>query len=83
MADNSMTGRVVVVTGVSSGIGQAIAIDLAVQSAHVVATARSSQRLTAIVASVTDVRGSGQAIPCDVTSGFDARSIRLSRPTHS
>ncbi len=75
MSDNSMTGQVIVVTGASSGIGRAIAIDLAGRGAHVVATARSTDRLAATVVSITDAGGSAQAIPCDVTSAADVHRL--------
>jgi NAD(P)-dependent dehydrogenase (short-subunit alcohol dehydrogenase family) len=75
MSDNRMTGQVIVVTGASSGLGRAIAIDLAGRGAHVVATARSTDRLAATVVSITEVGGSAQAIPCDVTSAPDVHRL--------
>ena len=60
---------VAVVTGASSGIGEAIAIDLAEQGATVVATARRKDRLDALAAAHTNIH----AVACDVA---DAESVR-------
>ncbi|MBU6227935.1 MAG: SDR family oxidoreductase [Acidobacteria bacterium] len=60
---------VAVVTGASSGIGEAIAIDLAEQGAAVVATARRKDRLDALAAAHTNIH----AVACDVA---DAESVR-------
>ncbi len=60
---------VAVVTGASSGIGEAIAIDLAAQGATVVATARRMNRLEALAKAHDNVH----AIACDVA---DAESVR-------
>ena len=75
MSHQRMSGQVVVVTGASSGIGRGIAVELAARGAHVVATARSTDRLARTVDSITDAGGSGQAIPCDVTSETGVRKL--------
>jgi NAD(P)-dependent dehydrogenase (short-subunit alcohol dehydrogenase family) len=75
MSNTSMAEQVIVVTGASSGIGRAIAIDLAGRGAHVVATGRSTDRLAATVASITGAGGSARAIPCDVTSDTDVHNL--------
>jgi len=65
----NLNGCVAVVTGASSGIGEAIAVDLARQGATVVATARRKDRLDALAASTPNIH----AIACDVA---DADSVR-------
>ena len=65
----NLNGCVAVVTGASSGIGQAIAVDLAAQGATVVATARRKDRLDALAAAHANIH----AVACDVA---DAESVK-------
>jgi len=65
----NLNGAVAVVTGASSGIGEAIAVDLAKHGATVVATARRKDRLDALAAKSANIH----AIECDVA---DADSVR-------
>ena len=53
MTDN-ITGKVIVITGASSGMGEATARDLAAQGAKVVLGARRADRLDAIVRDITE-----------------------------
>ena len=57
-----------VVTGASSGIGAATARRLAGEGFHVVAAARRTDRLQALVKEIVDGGGSATAVTCDVTS---------------
>lgn len=59
----SLNGCVAVVTGASSGIGEATARDLAARGATVVAAARRADRLASLASSVANVH----AFECDVT----------------
>lgn len=59
----SLNGCVAIVTGASSGIGEATARDLAGRGATVIAAARRTDRLAALAASVSNVH----AVECDVT----------------
>lgn len=58
---------IAVVTGASSGIGAATTRRLAAEGFHVIAAARRTDRLTALVNQITDNGGSALAVPCDVT----------------
>jgi NAD(P)-dependent dehydrogenase (short-subunit alcohol dehydrogenase family) len=60
-----LNGRVAVVTGAGSGIGRAIARQLAADGASVVALGRHRPRLDETVA---QIGGGARAIACDVTS---------------
>ena len=67
-----VTGKVALVTGASSGLGQHFAQTLAAAGATVVAAARRTDRLEALVARVAADGGRAIAVPLDVT---DAGSI--------
>ncbi|MFZ3484795.1 SDR family oxidoreductase [Sphingomonas sp. 3-13AW] len=62
-----LAGRVVVITGASSGIGQACAMAFAVKGAKVVLAARRTERLEALVTRLTAAGGEALAVATDVT----------------
>ena len=62
-----LTGRVAVVTGASSGIGEASAEHLAALGAHVVVLARRAERLDELVARIKKNGGRALALAVDVT----------------
>lgn len=78
MTDNSTP--VAVVTGASSGIGAATARRLATEGFHVVATARRTDRLTALVDEITAAGGSATAVTCDVTSDESVAALAAGLP---
>jgi len=65
-------GRVALVTGASSGLGDNFARVLAAEGATVAAAARRADRLEALVADVTRAGGKAFAVPMDVS---DAKSV--------
>jgi NADP-dependent 3-hydroxy acid dehydrogenase YdfG len=64
---NHIEGKVVVITGASSGLGAAIARLLAAQGACVVLGARRVERIQALADELTGSGGKALAIPTDVT----------------
>jgi NADP-dependent 3-hydroxy acid dehydrogenase YdfG len=64
---DSLDGTVALVTGASSGIGQASAADLAARGAAVALVARRTDRLEELATAVTDNGGRALTITADVT----------------
>ena len=73
MAD-SLKGTVALVTGASSGIGEAAAWTLARQGASVALVARREERIVELGYRITEEDGTAMAIPGDVTQQRDAES---------
>jgi short-subunit dehydrogenase len=63
-----MKGSVVFITGASSGIGRAIALDAARRGASVVVAARRLDRLTELAKEIEAAGAGALAVLCDVTS---------------
>lgn len=72
MSRSDLTGRRAFVTGANSGIGQAIAVDLAAAGAEVLAAGRSSMEET--LALVERVGGRAQAVRADLGHVDSARA---------
>jgi NADP-dependent 3-hydroxy acid dehydrogenase YdfG len=68
-------GKVVAITGASSGIGQATAILLAQRGAKLVLGARNSARLEALTKRITDAGGQTVYRPTDVTRRDDLADL--------
>ncbi len=72
---SDLQGKVIVITGASSGIGEATARVLAAQGAHVVLGARRTDRLERLVADITAAGGSARFRALDVTSRVDVAAF--------
>jgi NADP-dependent 3-hydroxy acid dehydrogenase YdfG len=70
-----ISGKVVAITGASSGIGEATARLLAAQGARVVVGARRSERLEALVADITAKGGSARLHTVDVRNRDDVTAF--------
>src|SRR5438309_10108492 len=64
---NNIAGKVVVITGASSGLGEAAARLLSAQGASVVLGARRSDRLKSLAAQLNRNAGTAIAVATDVT----------------
>jgi len=70
-----LNGKVAVVTGASSGIGEATVRALSGEGAAVVAGARRRERLEKLVEEVTRDGGNAIAVECDVTDEEQAHAL--------
>jgi NADP-dependent 3-hydroxy acid dehydrogenase YdfG len=70
-----LDGKVAVVTGASSGIGEATTRALAAEGAAVVVGARRKERLDRLVEEVTRAGGKALAVECDITDEEQAHNL--------
>jgi NADP-dependent 3-hydroxy acid dehydrogenase YdfG len=70
-----LDGKVAVITGASSGIGEATAEALAAEGATVVVAARREDRLGALVSRIANSGGRTLAVSCDVTDEGQAHDL--------
>jgi NADP-dependent 3-hydroxy acid dehydrogenase YdfG len=75
MGSVELKGAVAVVTGASSGIGEAIAVALAQRGAKVVLAARRKERLDDLADRIERAGGHALAIRCDVTDREQVASL--------
>jgi short-subunit dehydrogenase len=72
-----LEGEVALVTGATSGIGKAAAVQLAAQGATVVVHGRDATRGVAVVAEIENGGGSARFVGADLTEPIEA--LRLAR----
>jgi NAD(P)-dependent dehydrogenase (short-subunit alcohol dehydrogenase family) len=72
-------GKVALVTGATSGIGQAAALQLAAQGATVIVHGRDSTRGAAVVAEIENAGGSARFVSADISQ--PAEALRLAADT--
>lgn len=72
---SGINGKVIAITGASSGIGEAAARLLAQKGAHVVVGARRTDRLEKLVAEIRAAGGSAEFRALDVTKQEDVESL--------
>ncbi len=73
--NNNIEGKVVVITGASSGLGEAAAKSLAEQGAIVVLGARRAERIAALAVEITAKGGRALAITTDVTDAAQVKKL--------
>jgi short-subunit dehydrogenase len=69
------TPTTVLLTGASSGIGRALAIEYARRGAHVMAVARREDELRGLCADITSTGGRASHMVCDVADAGAARDV--------
>ncbi|MGH8116172.1 MAG: SDR family NAD(P)-dependent oxidoreductase [Rhodanobacteraceae bacterium] len=70
-----LDGRVALVTGASSGFGEACAIALAAEGARVAITARRGDRLQALAARIRDAGGEAQVVVADIAEDGEPQRV--------
>ena len=70
-----LDGKVVVITGASSGIGEATTEALAGEGATVVVATRREERLSDLVEKLNGAGGKALAVECDVTDEEQAHAL--------
>jgi NADP-dependent 3-hydroxy acid dehydrogenase YdfG len=70
-----LQGRVALVTGASSGIGEATALALAATGAKVAIAARRADRLEALAKRIAEARGEALVVAADVSLENDAKRV--------
>jgi len=73
--NNNITGKVVVITGASSGLGEATARLLAAEGATVVLGARRADRIRKLAQEITSSGGKALAVTTDVTSRDQVKKL--------
>lgn len=74
-ASDNLNGTVAIVTGASSGIGQATAVRLARSGATIVLVARRTERLEALAETIRAAGGSASVMPANLTSADEASRV--------
>ncbi|WP_329251109.1 SDR family oxidoreductase [Streptomyces sp. NBC_01478] len=79
MSYENLAGRTAVVTGAASGIGQAVAVQLAANGARVALLARRGERLEAVAGKIRAEGGQALAVVADVTddASVEAAAARI------
>ena len=70
-----MRGKVVIITGASSGIGKACALEFAKRGANVVLAARNKEKLELVIEELKEINKNNIAVQCDVSKEEDCRKL--------
>lgn len=78
-----MNSKVVVITGATSGIGRAGALEFAARGWHVVLAGRRREALERAAEECRAAGGSAQTVPTDVSREADVRALATAAMTHT
>lgn len=72
-----MQGKIVLITGATSGIGKATARKLAAMGARLILVARNEEKLKSTITEISSATGNKELdyIPCDLSSMFEIRQM--------
>ena len=73
--DQVVSGRRVLITGASAGIGRAAALKLGAAGAHVILVARAASQLERVKSQVERVGGTASVFPADLSDGASASKL--------
>lgn len=73
--DKDMEGKTVVITGATSGLGKATALQLARKGAYVVAVARSDSKANELLEEITTDGGRAQCLIADLSSMGETKGV--------
>ncbi len=82
MSSGAFVGRVVLITGASSGIGRAAARAYAAQGAHLVLAARREELLREVVHEAEGLGSRAVAVRCDITQAEDVARLMREAEAH-
>ncbi|MBN2404030.1 MAG: SDR family NAD(P)-dependent oxidoreductase, partial [Coriobacteriia bacterium] len=72
---NALSGKTIVITGSTRGIGRALAESVAAEGATVVVSSRTPEAVEGTVAAILQTGGSVSGLPCDVSSESDTQRL--------
>ncbi|MCG9880370.1 MAG: SDR family oxidoreductase, partial [Bacteroidia bacterium] len=78
----SLLGKVIIITGASSGIGEACALLFSEKGAHVVLAARNEAKLKEVCSRIQDKNHSAIMVPCDISIEDECQKLISTAVSH-